>query len=225
MKPLQLSGKFASNCFDNFSGDEAAYRLLRLAEDGKDVPKVALEEVGKQIGVLAEGISQIDAQYEELQKMTVANELKVFNLNIAYWSEYYTIRDNLRITRLNLRKLAKETVIMCGKIKGYFEASSDLGQTASLKLQLTALERFITRAIPVLEEAEEEYVSAVEKLGSFQLKRYEFEQELAKMVNTKSAEYQYWTKKVRLGVYSGATVGTFTCIIPDAVATWGRKLF
>jgi len=188
---------------------------------GKKVPKQALEAVTKFITVLTDGITKIDNEIKALRNLTTTHNLEAFDLNHAYYHEYLPIKTNLRESRLKLTRLAKKTINMSKKIKGFYD-NTNIGDVVSIKAQLHTLKKFLEESMPILQESEAEYKSAIEKLEAFAPKFFDFNQEVKKMLDTGSAVYDEWTSDVRLGVYAGTATGTVTCAILDAtLITWG----
>ena len=91
---------------------------------GKNVAKESMEQVNKAIKNLTNEISKIDKEMKVLQNLSATNNLKAHELNSAYYNEYLPIKANLRNCRLKLKRLAKKTVNMSKKIKGYYDKTN-----------------------------------------------------------------------------------------------------
>ena len=202
--------------------NDASTQVGNLVSLGTSFPKQAIKQVTKFITVLTEGLSKIDNEIKVLRNLTATHKLEAHNLNKAYYHEYLPIKTNLRESRLKLTKLAKKTVIMSKKIKGFYD-NTNIGDVVAIKAQLHTLKKFLKESMPILQESEEEYKSAIEKLETFAPKFFDFNNDVKLMLDKSSASYDEWTTDVRAGVYTAAGAGTTTCIILDAtLITWGK---
>ena len=201
--------------------NDASTQIGDLVSKGTKVPKKAIEQVTKFITVLTDGITKIDNEIKALQKLTATNNLESHNLNHAYYHEYLPIKKNLRESRLKLTRLAKKTVNMSKKIKGFYD-NTNIGDAVAIKAQMHTLKKFLKESMPILLESEAEYKSAIDKLETFAPKFFDFNQEVKKMLDQGDALWYKWTSEVRAGVYAGAGTGTTICIIVDVAGAAGK---
>ena len=162
--------------------NDASTQVGNLVSLGTSFPKQAIKQVTKFITVLTEGLSKIDNEIKVLQNLTATHKLEAHNLNKAYYHEYLPIKTNLRESRLKLTKLAKKTVIMSKKIKGFYD-NTNIGDVAAIKAHMHTLQKFLKESMPILQEFEAEYKSAIEKLETFSTMIFDFETNLKKMVD------------------------------------------
>jgi len=200
--------------------NDASTQIGDFVSKGTKVPKKAIEQVTKFITVLTDGITKIDNEIKALQKLTATNNLESHNLNHAYYHEYLPIKKNLRESRLKLTRLAKKTVNMSKKIKGFYD-NTNIGDAVAIKAQMHTLKKFLKESMPILLESEAEYKSAIDKLETFAPKFFDFNQEVKKMLDQGDALWYKWTSEVRAGVYAGAGTGTTICIIVDVAGAAG----
>jgi hypothetical protein len=109
---------------------------------------------------------------------------------------------------------------MSKKIKGFYD-NTNIGDVVAIKGQMHTLKKFLKESMPILQEAEAEYKSAIEKLETFAPKFFDFNQEVKKMLDQGDALWYKWTSEVRAGVYAGAGTGTTICIIVDVAGAAG----
>ena len=168
------------------SGTQRFARDVAGATSTSDIVTKIKESTAKGMGVANELVKEaciaglaglldtircIHDEMKTLEEVTVTLDnraLGALDLSQKYYHEFYPIKGNLRKTRLGLKKLAKETVLMSKKMLVFFNNAERLGDKRALELQMTTLERFLTKSIPILREAETEYKSALTKLENFE---------------------------------------------------------
>jgi molecular chaperone DnaK (HSP70) len=143
-------------------------------------PSAAIDAL-RVITVLTEGITKIDNEIKVLQQLSSTNNLEAHNLNQPYHHEL-PIKTNLRESRLKLARLANKTVNMSKKIKDFYD-NTNIGDVAAIKAHMHTLQKFLKESMPILQEFEAEYKSAIEKLETFSTMIFDFETNLKKMVD------------------------------------------
>ena len=157
-------------------------KIRESTAKGMGVAKELVEEASTCIAGLVNTIRLIHDEMKALEEVTVTFDDRALDLSQKYYHEFYPIKGNLRKTRLGLKKLAKETVLMSKKMQIFFNNAERLGDKKALELQMTTLERFLIKSIPILREAETEYKSALTKLENFEPMMHTFLVELNKEV-------------------------------------------
>jgi len=178
-------------------------------------PQLVAEKVAGFMGNLTTALDRIHNEIKILETITATNEMKAFKLSESYYGEFYPIRTNLRQTRLELKKLAKETVNVCKKMRLFFDNKDELGAIQTLDLELKTMHRFLTKSMSILEKADQQYQSAMAKLDKFEPTISQFERQITRMLDKSSADYKKWTTDVRGGSYGAAAAGTVGCIVVD----------
>jgi len=200
--------------------NDASTQIGNLVSKGTKVPKDSIEQVTKFITVLTEGIKKIDNEIKVLQKLSATNNLKAHKLNHAYYHEYLPIKRNLRESRLKLTRLAKKTVNMSKKIRGFYD-NTYIGDAVAIKAQMHTLKKFLKESMSILQESEELYKSAIAKLEAFAPRFFDFNQDVKKMLDENDDASTKWKAEVRGGVYGGTGGGTLACIIADVAGASG----
>lgn len=109
---------------------------------------------------------------------------------------------------------------MSKKIRGFYD-NTNIGDVVAIKAQMHTLKKFLKESIVILQEAEAEYKSAIDKLETFAPKIYDFNEEVKKMLDEDDIASAVWKAEVRAGIYSGASAGTVACIVGDALGALG----
>ena len=157
-------------------------KIRESTAKGMGVAKELVEEASACITGISGLCMLIHDQMKTLEEVTVSLDNRALDLSQKYYHEFYPIKGNLRKTRLGLKKLATETVLMSKKMQIFFKNAERLGDKKALKLQMTTLERFLIKSIPILREAGTEYESALTKLEHFEPMMHKFLVELNKEV-------------------------------------------
>merc|ERR1712004_962177 len=184
-------------------------------------PQLVVEKVAGFMSNLTIALDRIHDEIKILETITATNEMKAFKLSESYYGEFYPIRTNLRQTRLELKKLAKETVNVCKKMRLFFDNKDELGAIQTLDLELKTMHRFLTKSMSILEKADQQYQSAMAKLDKFEPTISQFERQITRMLDKSSADYKKWTTDVRGGSYGTTAAGTVGCIVADVLGAWG----
>lgn len=184
-------------------------------------PQLVVEKVAGFMSNLTLALDSIHNEIKILETITATTEMKAFKLSESYYGEFYPIRTNLRQTRLELKKLAKETVNVCKKMRLFFDNKDEVGAIQTLDLELKTMHRFLTKSMSILEKADQQYQSAMAKLDKFEPTISQFERQITRMLDKSSADYDKWTKDVRGGVYGTTAAGTVGCIVADVLGAFG----
>ena len=110
---------------------------------------------------------------------------------------------------------------MSKKIKGFYD-NTNIGDVVSIKAQLHTLKKFLEESMPILQESEAEYKSAIQKLEAFAPKFFDFNQEVKKMLDKSDVIRDKWIEETRAGAYAGTGTGTGICIIVDVLGALGK---
>jgi len=155
---------------------------------------------------LQEMISQIHQEIRRINTLSAALNVEGDTLSQAYYREFYPIRQNLRRTRLGLRELASETVVMTRKVRIFFNLSERLGNKRALELQMGELEALIDKSIPILQMADREYRASIAKLET-----------LEPMMNTLVAKLNRELVIISNDIASHRAAGTFARVATDVL--------
>ena len=153
---------------------------------------------------LQEMISQIHQEIRRINTLSAALNVEGDTLSQDYYREFYPIRQNLRRTRLGLRELASETVVMTRKVRIFFNLSERLGNKRALELQMGELEALIDKSIPILQMADREYRASIAKLET-----------LEPMMNTLVAKLNRELVIISNDIASHRAVGTIVRVATD----------
>ena len=184
-------------------------------------PNQAMFQMANVISILTESITQIDHEIEVLRIFTEDYNIKAQNFLKSYYEEFSAIKKNLRECRLKLTSLAKKTVHMTKKIRGFFKFSKLLGDNRAVELQLNALRSLLMDSVPILENASKEYKEAISRFENFAPEIVELNQEVEKMLNTDAIDNNKWSTGARSRVYSSVGIGTIMCVVMDFVVSRG----
>ena len=218
---------------------------------GMSVPMALVKEVSETMTALGDYVKYIHDEMKRMEEVTITFDNRALDLTEDYYNKFYPIRQNLRKTRLGLKKLAEETIVISRKVKAFFNHSERLGDKRALELQLKTLERFLIKSVPVLREAESEYKSAIDKLENFEPMMHTFRVEMNREINKIQRQIQNLMKNKRenenmeesvnrqiagkrqeineesgpnVGAIIGASIGTVVFGVLDGLGCMGKCL-
>merc|ERR1711983_309022 len=173
-------------------------------------PKKVIEGVARFMTGLQEMLNGIHQEIRRINTLgsTLTGEGAALSEN--YYREFHPIRQNLRRTRLGLRSLATETVIMTRKVRIFFNLSERLGNKRALELQMGELEALIDKSIPILQMADREYRASIAKLET-----------LEPMMNTLVAKLNRELVIISNDIASHRAAGTFARVATVATDVLG----
>ena len=185
-------------------------------------PKKVIVGVNRFMKALQEMISQIHQEIRRINTLSAALNVEGDTLSQVYYREFYPIRQNLRRTRLGLRELASETVVMTRKVRIFFNLSERLGNKRALELQMGELEALIDKSIPILQMADREYRASIAKLEKLEPMMNILVAKLNRLLDRSSDEHASYAETLRGISYSGTMAGTGVMIILDSVGCVGK---
>merc|ERR1712029_279653 len=142
-------------------------------------------------------------------------------LSETYYREFHPIRQNLRRTRLGLRSLATETMVMTRNVRIFFNLSERLGNKRALELQMGELEALIDKSIPILQMVDREYRASIAKLEKLEPMMNILVAKLNRLLDRSSVEHAAYAERLRGIAYSGTSFGTTLMIVFDGVGCLG----
>jgi len=198
-----------------------AIKFKESVKEGMGVPKEAIEKVNSFMVSLQEMIKKVHEDIKRINLMAKDLSTEGDALSQAYYHEFYPIRTNLRNTRLGLRSLAEETIIMTRNVRALFKSSERLGNKRALELQMGELEALIDKSIPILQMADKEYRASIAKLEKLEPIMNTLVAKLNRLLDRNSDEHAAYAKTLRGGAYGGAAAGSGIMIALDAAGCLG----
>jgi len=205
-------------CHSNASTIDYVDTFTNAVGKGMKVPKEALDGTTKVFGKLDQALKQIEAQILGLETAIQQFEVKNVKVTKEFLDIYFATRDELRLARLELRKLATKTVIYVDELK--ILVSGDWNEDI-FKTTFENLVTFLEECKVVLQDSQKLYNKAIANLTKAGTNMKLFTSSLENSLDTASPEYAKWTEKIRASVYGTASVGTITCIFVDIFVTFG----
>lgn len=198
-----------------------AIKLKESVTTGMSTPKKVIEGVNRFMEALRDMINQVHQEIRRINTLGSTLTGEGAALSETYYREFHPIRQNLRRTRLGLRSLATETMVMTRNVRIFFNLSERLGNKRALELQMGELEALIDKSIPILQMADREYRASIAKLEKLEPMMNILVAKLNRLLDRSSDEHAAYALLVRAGAYGSATGGTVTFAFLDAVGCLG----
>ena len=197
----ELEGKFVSGT--NIT--KKAFKLLKKRFDEFDE---LIKEADKNIHVIQEDIAMIAAQNLRFTK--------------DFLTAYHAAKEEVRMIRQDLRKLAGKTVDACNNMKKLIEKWDELGN-AFIKQTFKFMRQLVEESLETLENAKTRYNKAITSINMASEQLRQFSDKVYNMTDVNTLEHQTWTGLVRATAYSTAGSAHVGLIVADAFGCLGKQ--
>jgi len=192
--------------------------IKNAIDTGVNVPKKTLNAAMNVFGELEVFLNQIEDQIVRLE--TVSEEFEIENVKITkeFLDTYFSTKEDLRLGRKELRKLAEKTIIFVDEMQILV---SNWNGKDSFELTVDNMISFLGECKVVLEDSQQLYNKAISNLKKSGLKMKLFTSEIKTALSPDSSKYKTWVKALKERVRGQTAVGTTACILLDIFGTFG----
>lgn len=207
----ELEGKFVS-------GTNITKKSIKLLKKKFEEFDELIKEADMNIHVIQEDIATLAAQNLRFTK--------------DFLTDYHAAKEEVRIIRQDLRKLAVKTVSACNKMKKLIE-NWDEKENVFIKQQFKIMRQLLEESLKTLENAKIRYNKAITSINKATEQLRQFSDKVYNMTDVNTQEYESWTSAVRAAAYTGAGSVHVGLIVADVfgclgicstvggAATWG----
>merc|ERR1712038_1623402 len=182
---------------------EALANVLNAPEEALTIAQETFREMGQFIQAAQDNIYEIYAELALIQE-------KGFNATIDYLNQFDSVKNDLRISRQELRKLAYTTVVKSKDLKTLMTALDETSDTVLLGATITEMKNLLMKSQKILAKADVGYKNAIVIMDKMESDMRKQILELEKISDENSQEYQVFQAKVRSSTYgscAGVAVG------------------
>lgn len=200
------------------SGTNITKKAIKLLKKKFDEFDALIKEADQNIHVVQQDIASLTTQNLKFTK--------------DFLTDYHTAKEEVRIIRQDLRKLARKTVSACNKMKKLIE-NWDEKENAFIKQQFKFMRLLLEESLETLENAKIRYNKAITSINKATEQLRLFSEKVYNMTDVNSQEYQQWTSDARAAAYTtaaGVSIGLLVadifgclglCSTIGNAATWG----
>merc|ERR1711953_738668 len=133
---------------------EALANVLNVPEEALTMAQETFLEMGQYIKTAEDNIYEIYAQLSVIEEAG-------FNATVDYLDQFNSIKDGLRISRQELRKLAYTTVVKSKDLKTLMTALDETSDTVLFNVTINEMKNLLMKSQKILAKADVSYKNAI----------------------------------------------------------------
>jgi prefoldin subunit 5 len=190
------------------SGTNITKKAIKLLKKKFDEFDALIKEADQNIHVVQQDIASLTTQNLKFTK--------------DFLTDYHTAKEEVRIIRQDLRKLARKTVSACNKMKKLIE-NWDEKENAFIKEQFKFMRLLLEESLETLENAKIRYNKAITSINKATEQLRLFSEKVYNMTDVNSQEYQQWTSDARAAAYTTAAGVSIGLLVADIFGCLGNQ--
>ena len=190
------------------SGTNITKKAIKLLKKKFDEFDALIKEADQNIHVVQQDIASLTTQNLKFTK--------------DFLTDYHTAKEEVRIIRQDLRKLARKTVSACNKMKKLIE-NWDEKENAFIKQQFKFMRLLLEESLETLENAKIRYNKAITSINKATEQLRLFSEKVYNMTDVNSQEYQQWTSDARAAAYTTAAGVSIGLLVADIFGCLGNQ--
>ena len=190
------------------SGTNITKNAISLLKDKFNEFDALIQEADQNIHVVQQDIAALTSQNLKFTK--------------DFLTEYHGAKEEVRVIRQDLRKLARKTVSACDKMKKLIE-NWDEKENAFIKQQFKIMRLLLEESLETLENAKIRYNTAITSINKATKQLRLFSEKVHKMTDVNSQEYEQWTSDARAAAYTTAGAVSVGLLVADIFGCLGNQ--
>jgi prefoldin subunit 5 len=188
---------------------------------GTNITKKAISLLKKKFDEFDALIKEADQNIHVVQQDIAALTSQNLKFTKDFLTEYHGAKEEVRVIRQDLRKLARKTVSACNKMKKLIE-NWDEKKNAFIKQQFKIMRLLLEESLETLENAKIRYNKAITSINKATEQLRLFSEKIKNITDITSRDHESWTNDVRAAAYGSAASAQIGLLVADIFGCLGN---